>query len=176
MDCDEATGLNMYGHGPSPRPRDLAFGSSTASTISAAAFAAVGAYYDDLLREMETGSATEIYEREIGQVRHDLLRLLGLNQSQDQPRVDAILATSGTDIHLFASALLAREDDRVLMTITLMGNETGSGVMTASAGRHFMGRVSSEARRRQGRGVAARRRDAEYYRSRPQQGWLPAHG
>ncbi|MBM7047441.1 hypothetical protein [Rhizobium lusitanum] len=144
LDCDEATGLNMYGHGPSPRPRDLAFGSSTASTISAAAFAAVGAYYDDLLREMETGSATEIYEREIGQVRHDLLRLLGLNQSQDQPRVDAILATSGTDIHLFASALLAREDDRVLMTITLMGNETGSGVMTASAGRHFMGRVSSE--------------------------------
>lgn len=144
LDCDETSGLNMYGHGPSPRPRDLAFGSSTASTISAAAFAAVSTYYADLLPKMETGSATEIYEREISQVRNDLLRLLSLNQSPDQPRVDAILATSGTDIHLFAAALMAREDDRPLMTITLMGNETGSGVMTASAGRHFMGRVSSD--------------------------------
>lgn len=143
LDCDETSGLNMYGHGPSPRPRDLAFGSSTASTISAAAFTAVSAYYGALLPEMETGSVTEIYEREISQVRNDLLRLLGLSQSPDQPRVDAILATSGTDIHLFAAALMALEDGRPLMTITLMGNETGSGVMTASAGRHFMGRVSS---------------------------------
>lgn len=144
LDCDETSGLNMYGHGPSPRPRDLPFGSSTASTISAAAFAAVSAYYAGLLDEMASGSATEIYEREIGQVRHDLLRLLGLEQSTSLPSVDAILATSGTDIHLFAAALLAREDGRPLMTITLMGNETGSGVMTAASGRHFMGRVSSD--------------------------------
>ena len=40
LECEPATGLNMYGHGPSPRPQDLAFGSSTASTISAPAFAA----------------------------------------------------------------------------------------------------------------------------------------
>ncbi|NTF45614.1 hypothetical protein [Rhizobium rhizogenes] len=144
LDCDETTGLNMYGHGPSPRPRDLAFGSSTASTISAAVFSAVSTYYSGLRHEMESGSSAEIYEREIGQVRHDLLRLLGLNQSSDQSRVDAILATSGTDIHLFAAALLAREDDQPLMTITLMGNETGSGVMMAASGRHFMARVSSD--------------------------------
>ena len=144
LDCDEATGLNMYGHGPSPRPRDLAFGSSTASTISATAFSFVNAYYAGLLRETEAGSATEIYEREISQVRLDLLRMLGLDQSPDQSGVDAILATSGTDIHLFAAALLAQEDDRALMTITLMGNETGSGVMMAASGRHFMGRVSND--------------------------------
>lgn len=144
LDCDGTSGLNMYGHGPSPRPRDLAFGSSTASTISAAAFSTVGAYYGDLLREMKAGSPTHIYEREIGQVRHDLLRLLGLEQPATQPKVDAILATSGTDIHLFAAALLAQEGDQALMTITLMGNETGSGVMIAASGRHFMGRVSSD--------------------------------
>lgn len=144
LDCDEVTGLNMYGHGPSPRPRDLAFGSSTASTISAAAFAAVRSYYAGLLHEMETGSSGEIYEREIGRVRQELLHLLGLDDVPEQSQVDAILATSGTDIHLFAAALLAREDDRPLMTITLMGNETGSGVMTAASGRHFMGRVSSD--------------------------------
>ncbi|AYG68911.1 MULTISPECIES: hypothetical protein [unclassified Rhizobium] len=144
LDCDAASGLNMYGYGPAPRPGDLAFGSSTASTISASAFAEVDTYYAGLVREMETGSAAAIYEREIGRVRLDLLRLLGLNRVAGQPHVDAILATSGTDIHLFAASLLAREDDRALMTVTLMGNETGSGVMTASAGRHFMGRVSSD--------------------------------
>ncbi len=142
LDCDPLTGLNMYGYGPAPRPEDLAFGSSTASTISAAAFATVESFYADLRREMETSSPTAVYDREIGRVRDDLLRLLGLGQSS-QPRIDAILATSGTDIHLFSAALLADEDEPALMTITLMGNETGSGVMMASAGRHFMSRVSS---------------------------------
>ena len=45
LDCDVVSGLNMYGYGPAPRPSDLAFGSSTASTISAAAFAEVESYY-----------------------------------------------------------------------------------------------------------------------------------
>ncbi|GAC1043689.1 hypothetical protein [Rhizobium sp. No.120] len=143
LDCDIVSGLNMYGYGPAPRQSDLAFGSSTASTISASAFAEVESYYADLVREMETESTAAIYEREIGRVRQDLLRLLDLNHVAGQPHVDAILATSGTDIHLFSAALLAGEGERALMTITLMGNETGSGVMTASAGRHFMSRVSS---------------------------------
>ncbi|MBB5574575.1 MULTISPECIES: hypothetical protein [Rhizobium] len=138
LECEPATGLNMYGHGPSPRPRDLAFGSSTASTISAPAFAAVGAYHADLVREMETRPAAEIYAREIARMRAKLLRLLGLDRSAGPSQVDAIMATSGTDIHLFAASLLARQGDRTLMTITLMGNETGSGVMTAASGRHFM--------------------------------------
>ncbi|WFU11361.1 hypothetical protein QA646_23460 (plasmid) [Rhizobium sp. CB3090] len=143
LECESATGLNMYGHGPSPRPQDLAFGSSTASTISAPAFAAVGAYHAGLLQEMETRPAADIYAREIARMRAKLLRLLGLDQSSGSSQVDAIMATSGTDIHLFAAALLARQDDRTLMTITLMGNETGSGVMTAASGRHFMSRVSN---------------------------------
>ncbi|TXH99062.1 MAG: hypothetical protein E6Q76_20630 [Rhizobium sp.] len=144
LDCDAMSGLNMYGYGPSPRARDLAFGSSTASTISAGAFADVETYYADLIREMHSVAAVAVYEREIELLRANLLRLLGLNQISGQPFIDAILATSGTDIHLFAASLLACEDDRALMTITLMGNETGSGVMTAAAGRHFMSRVSSE--------------------------------
>ncbi|NTI25969.1 hypothetical protein G6M87_27655 [Rhizobium rhizogenes] len=142
LDCEPVTGLNMYGHGPSPRPLDLAFGSSTASTISTPAFAAVGAYHSKLLREMETHPAADIYAQEIAKVRTELLHLLGLDGSSEQ--VDAVVATSGTDLHLFVAALLAREDDRTLMTITLMGNETGSGVMAAAAGRHFMSRVSSD--------------------------------
>ncbi|MEF0941499.1 hypothetical protein [Rhizobium sp. BR 362] len=141
LECEPGSGVNMYGHGPSPRPQDLAFGSSTASTISAQAFAAVGAYHAELLQEMETRPAADIYAREIARMRTRLLRLLGLDQISEPSRVNAIMATSGTDIHLFAAALLARQDDRTLMTITLMGNETGSGVMTAASGRHFMTRV-----------------------------------
>ncbi|MDL2401953.1 hypothetical protein [Rhizobium mayense] len=143
LECEPATGLNMYGYGPSPRPQDLAFGSSTASTISASAFAAVGAYHADLLRELETGPAADIYAREIAQARTELLRLLGLDRGLGSSPVDVIMATSGTDIHLFAATLLARQDDQTLMTITLMGNETGSGVMAAASGRHFMSRVSN---------------------------------
>ena len=157
LDCDPVSGLNMYGYGPAPRPGDLAFGSSTASTISAAAFAAVESYYAELAREMEAGSPAAIYDREIGQVRDDLLRLLGLSQTAE-PRIDTILATSGTDIHLFSAALLAGEDERSLMTITLMGNETGSGVMMAASGRHFMSRVSSE--QTVGKGEELRQGDA----------------
>ncbi|MFT4184968.1 MAG: hypothetical protein QM636_23950 [Rhizobium sp.] len=142
LDCAPATGLNMYGYGPSPRPLDLAFGSSTASTISAAAFDAVGAYYDRLQHDLETQPAADIYAREMARMRADLLHLLGLEAGER--RIDAVMATSGTDIHLFAAALLAREDDQTLTTITLMGNETGSGVMAAAAGRHFMTRVSSQ--------------------------------
>lgn len=142
LDCEPVTGLNMYGHGPAPRPLDLAFGSSTASTISASAFAAVGAYHAELLREMEMHPAADIYAREIAKVRMELLHLLGLDGGSEQ--VDAVMATSGTDLHLFVAALLAREDDRPLMTITLMGNETGSGVMAAAAGRHFMSRVGND--------------------------------
>ena len=142
LDCDPVTGLNMYGHGPSPRPLDLAFGSSTASTISTPAFAAVSVYHAKLLGDMETYSSADIYAREIAKVRTELLHLLGLDGGSKQ--VDAVMATSGTDLHLFIAALLAREDDRSLMTITLMGNETGSGVMAAAAGRHFMSRVSSD--------------------------------
>lgn len=142
LDCDPVTGLNMYGHGPSPRPLDLAFGSSTASTISAAAFDVVGAYYDRLQRDLHIHPAADIYAREMARMRADLLHLLGLDAAER--RIDAVMATSGTDIHLFAASLLARENDQTLMTITLMGNETGSGVMAAAAGRHFMTRVSSE--------------------------------
>jgi hypothetical protein len=143
LDCEPVTGLNMYGHGPSPRPLDLAFGSSTASTISAPAFTAVGAYHAALLREMEAHAAADIYAREIARVRRELLRLLGLDDGLGLSSADAVMATSGTDLHLFVAALLARENERTLMTITLMGNETGSGVMAAAAGRHFMSRVGN---------------------------------
>jgi hypothetical protein len=144
LDCDEATGLNMYGYGPSPRPQDFAFSSSTASTISASAFAAVSSYHADLLREAKHRSAADIHGREMAYMRTELLRLLGLEQGSASSKVDAIMATSGTDIHLFAAALLAYQDDQPLMTITLTGSETGSGVKTAASGRHFMSRVSSD--------------------------------
>ncbi len=106
LECEPATGLNMYGHGPSPRPQDLAFGSSTASTISTPAFAAVEAYYADLSREMESRPAADIYAREISSrvAVSNLLRLHGLDQNPVTfSRVDAVKATSETDIHLFRS-------------------------------------------------------------------------
>ncbi|KAA0699515.1 hypothetical protein DTW90_09035 [Neorhizobium sp. P12A] len=143
LDCDPATGLNMYGYGPLPRPQDLAFSSSTASTISAQAFSFVETYYAQLLQDMERQPAADIYAREMNHIRADLLRLLGIRDDLDLSGVEAIMAASGTDIHLFAAAILSRQGGQPLITVTLMGSETGSGVMTAAAGRHFMQRVSS---------------------------------
>jgi DNA-binding phage protein len=133
----------MYGYGPLPRPRDLAFSSSTASTISAQAFSFVEEYYAHLLHDVEAQPAADIYAREMNHIRAELLRLLGLKDNPDLAGVEAIMAASGTDIHLFAAAILSRQGGQPLITITLMGSETGSGVMTAAAGRHFMQRVSS---------------------------------
>ncbi len=140
LDRDAATGLNMYGYGPVPRPQDLAFGSSTASTISTSAFGFVEACYARLLRDVEREPAADVYAREMAHIRSELLRLIGLGHGPGLAGVAAVMAASGTDIHLFAAALLAQQDDQTLMTITLMGNETGSAVMTAASGRHFIDR------------------------------------
>ncbi|MDE1994234.1 MAG: hypothetical protein KGI75_17150, partial [Rhizobiaceae bacterium] len=143
LDCDPATGLNMYGYGPRPKPKDFAFSSSTASTISAAAFAHVENDHARLTQALESQSPADLYAQEMAKTRSSLLHLIGLGADAGLPGVDAIMAASGTDIHLFAAMLLAQQDQRTLMTITLKGSETGSGVMAAAAGRHFMGRVSS---------------------------------
>lgn len=143
LDCDPASGVNMYGYGPLPRTDDLAFGSSTASTISAAAFAYLEAYYTNLKRALVNESPEDVYAREMGRTRAELMRLLGI---ADAPGLDAatpIMAASGTDVHLIAATMLAEDSDNGLVTITLTSSETGSGIRAASSGCHFANRASS---------------------------------
>lgn len=128
---DAATGLNMYGYGASPRAQDLAFGSSTGSSISPEAYAAVSAAWSG--RDAGEGEAAyRLYAAEMASVRERLARAVGVSGE-----ADIIFAASGTDVHLIATLLYRGLDSRPLTTIVVPSSETGSGVGLATAAKHF---------------------------------------
>lgn len=130
---DEGLAANRYGCRPSPDPDLVAFGSSTASTISAPAFAAVDRLRLRLDEVLLSASASEVYEQELGRVRDELLGLCGL----DEALVQVVFAPSGTDLHLFVGQLTAADPARPALAIIGEETETGSGVPAALAGRRF---------------------------------------
>lgn len=131
---DPSTRVNMYGYGPSPSPDDLAFSSSTASTISARGFDAAAQTFERLQTALATGDANTVYTAEMEGVRDRLRKALGL----DPADVDVVLAASGTDLHLIIAALLQGLHKRPVLTVSLTGSETGSGIGLAASGRHAM--------------------------------------
>jgi hypothetical protein len=130
---DPLRGTNKYGCRPFPDPDLAPFGSSTASIISEPAFRAA----EQLRRRLQHAAAVEpahvTYARELQRLRGDLLRLCGLPRESG---VEIVFAASGTDLHLIAAQLAAGAGDR-LAAITVESTETGGGVPTALAGRHF---------------------------------------
>ncbi len=131
---DPATGRNMYGYGPAPAPGDLAFSSSTASTISTRGYAAARDLWNRIAPDVVAGDANAVYGREAERIRSRLKSLVGLTADE----ADVILAASGTDLHLILPALLAGKHGKPVLTLSLTGSETGSGVPLMSAGSHAM--------------------------------------
>jgi hypothetical protein len=124
----DAAGLNRYGCAALPDPLLLAFGSSTASVISAAGFAAACALHARLRERPES------YHAELALLREEVLRLSG---AAAIPGCELVLAASGTDIHLFASQLAASQDGAPLCALMAEAAETGSGVPAALGALHF---------------------------------------
>jgi hypothetical protein len=124
------SGLNAYGCGPRPQSAGLEFSSSTASTISTAAFEAVV----DRFRELRDERRTDEPARE---VRRRLASLCGLAAEAAD---DIILAASGTDLHLIAATLAHGASGRALVSITAEPAESGRGVPKALEGRPFAAR------------------------------------
>lgn len=123
------SGLNKYGCQPYPDPQLLAFGSSTASVISPAGFAAA-----DLLRERlqhAAGTAEVIYEREMQRIRQELLGDI----SDSDTRL--VFATSGTDAHFIAVQHVA--GCTPIRVVMVEEDETGSGVAVALTGNSTAG-------------------------------------
>jgi hypothetical protein len=127
----DAKGLNKYGCSPGPDTALVALGSSTASVISAAAFAEAGRFRERLLQAARNQPITQIYNRELERIRGELLQLCGLDSS----KIDVVFAASGTDIHLIAAQIAARDMPTLAITVDIA--ETGSGVPAALAGKHF---------------------------------------
>ncbi len=123
-------GANRYGCAPRPDAELIGFGSSTASTISADAFAAADSLRRRLLETCLGGVAAQaVYDQEAGRVRAELLALYRLTGA-----AEVVLAPSGTDLHLIAGQLVAAGAAAPPLAIIPEETETGSGVPAALAG------------------------------------------
>ena len=132
------TKTNQYGCGTKPNASIAAFGSATASTISENSFFAANQLRNRLVQNIERDEAAEVYADQMSRIRQELNELCGLRNSG----TDIVFAASGTDVHLIASQLAAKDESlpvRMLMVDTL---ETGSGVTAALSGRHFSNRAA----------------------------------
>lgn len=117
---DPVTGLNQYRCSSHPDPDLLAFGSSTASVISKASFAAVCSLHQRLQEALKYATPEVVYAREMARVRSELLSDVA------DLDVSLLFASSGTDAHALAARLSSC--DRVVM---VEAGETGSGVVGA---------------------------------------------
>jgi len=124
------TGLNKYGCGPLPNPKLLAFGSSTASTISERAFVAAANLRDRLSEELSLYSYEEIYERELDRVRSELLALCGIDKLSG---TEVVIAESGTDLHALVAKLSRQGNSADSCIIMMDPDETGCGIPVALA-------------------------------------------
>lgn len=131
---DPVSGVSVYGFRPRPDPELVGLGSSTASVISAAGYAAAEALRRACTEKLRLLPPHRVYAEETGRLRGDLLRLCGFPPAAG---VDAVLAASGTDLHLLVAQWL--KPQRIVM---VAAPETGSGVPAAVQGRHFNSRTA----------------------------------
>jgi len=134
-------GLNRYGAAARPRPEAVHFSSSTASSVSDYAFAAL----DRLRRAWLVRTLFTVGEAPAGDdedpasaladaVRARLLALLGLDASE----ADVVIAASGTDTELLAVMFALSAGPR-LANLLIAPEESGRAVIVAAAGRAFSG-------------------------------------
>lgn len=125
---DPESGTNIYACPPFPDPELAAFGSSTASVISTAGFAAADALRKGLLHNAATQTLDLAGADEFGRIRRELLDLCDLS---DLPRLQSIFAASGTDLHHLAGQLVGGTEHTPTLAIMVESRETGSGVTTS---------------------------------------------
>lgn len=130
---DPLRAVNQYGCAALPDPDILAFGSSTASVISARGLAAAESLRQRLERALVSESAEHVYAKGIERVRCELRSLCGF---ADLSGPDVIFATSGTDLHLIAAQLTSTGEPCPL-AVMIDEAETGSQVPAALRANHF---------------------------------------
>ncbi|WP_085317196.1 hypothetical protein [Derxia lacustris] len=124
----DAFGFNRYGCASLPDAGIVELGSSTASALSPAGFDAAARLLGRLAGRPESQAA------EAGRIRRELLALTGAERVDGS---EAVLAASGTDVHLIAITLAAGPERAPVQAVMADGAETGSGVPLALDGRHF---------------------------------------
>jgi hypothetical protein len=129
---DPATGLNVYGCSPRPRPWAVTFASSTASSVSERGYDGAEQARRRVLVEAARHGAAESQHRAVRRIKDEIRRHYGLTDA-----VEIVLAPSGTDGELSALAVALLGGEAPLANILIAPEETGSGVPLAATGRHF---------------------------------------
>ena len=132
---DEQSGLNAYGCAPKPVPA-IGYASSTASTVSAGAFAQARAFHFRLQQEALDRPIATVYADAMEDARR---RLRGLYRLGD--RIDIAFGPSGTDLEFLVLATAMRGAHKV-RNIIVEVDEVGSGCLNAQQGRYFAPRTA----------------------------------
>jgi hypothetical protein len=132
LKLDPATGLNVYGCSPRPRPWAVTFASSTASSVSERGYEGAEDARRRLLAEACVQDAIESQRRAARRIKDGIRAHYGLS-----PETAVILTPSGTDGELSALAVSLLGGCLPLTNILIAPEETGSGVPLAATGRHF---------------------------------------
>ncbi len=136
---DPADNLNGYGCRPAPRPEAISFSSTTASTISDAAYLRVSAARLDLMRAQPSGAAGTAAEESafdlcIERMREELKKHLLIAPE----KAEVVFSPSGTDGQILALFAARAVLGGAKVTSVIVGaNETGSGTAFTARGRHF---------------------------------------
>lgn len=145
LDLNGLTGLNQYGASPRPRLGAIEFSSTTASSISRAAFDEAELLRQSLLRDARNGFAGNVERTEIARIKGQILGLAGTSIADGS---EIVLAASGTDALLCASQLSVShaqakgaEGNKLTILVPAV-EESGSGVVYGALLRHFNTRTA----------------------------------
>ncbi|QDF39159.2 hypothetical protein FJN17_17240 [Bradyrhizobium symbiodeficiens] len=135
---DASDRVNGYGCAASPEPEIWNFASSTASTISQAAYDRAALAREELMHKCLFDEVEIAFDARCEDMRDELRGHLQLSA-----RVDIVFSPSGTDSQLHALFLA-----RVLLgappvTIVVGADQTGSGTIHTARGHHFSSMTAS---------------------------------
>lgn len=130
--------VNAYGCAASPEPEIWNFASSTASTISQAAYDRAALAREQLMHKCLFDEVEVAFDARCEDMRDELRGHLQLSS-----RVDVVFSPSGTDSQLHALFLARTMLGARPVTIVVGADQTGSGTIHTSRGHHFSAMTAS---------------------------------
>ena len=135
---DAGDRVNAYGCAASPEPEVWEFASSTASTISQAAYNRAALAREELMHKCLFDEVEVAFDARCEDMREELRGHLQLSA-----RVDVVFSPSGTDSQLHALSLARTMLGARPVTIVVGADQTGSGTAHTARGHHFSAMTAS---------------------------------
>lgn len=132
LTLDPQDRVNAYGCAASPEPKTWNFASSTASTISQAAYDRAALARGELMHKCLFDEVEIAFDARCEDMREELRGHLQLS-----PRVDIVFSPSGTDSQLHALFVARAVLGAPPVTIVVGADQTGSGTIHTARGHHF---------------------------------------